>query len=71
MRRRDVLKLGVATAAGALPLPAIAQGAVDFPSKPITLLMGWPPGSGPDIWHRALAEAMSKHLGQAVVVGCR
>ena len=71
MHRRNVLKLAAATAAGALPglpMPAIAQSVADFPSKPITLLMGWPPGSGPDIWHRALAEAMSKHLGQAVVV---
>ncbi len=68
MRRRDVLKLGIATAAGALPLPAIAQGAAEFPSKPITLLMGWPPGSGPDIWHRALADVMSRQLGQPVVI---
>jgi tripartite-type tricarboxylate transporter receptor subunit TctC len=67
--RRHVIKLAAAAAAaGHLPGPAVAQGAGDFPSKPITLLMGWPPGSGPDVWHRALAEVMSKHLGQPVVV---
>jgi tripartite-type tricarboxylate transporter receptor subunit TctC len=69
MHRCDVLKLGAAAAAGAaLPMPAIAQGADTFPNKPITLLMGWPPGSGPDVWHRSLADAMTKILGQPVVV---
>ncbi len=69
MRRRELIKTGtVLAAASVLPRPAIAQGAGDFPSKPITLLMGWPPGSGPDVWHRALADVMSKHLGQPVVV---
>ncbi len=69
MHRRDVMKTVAATAAASLlPMPATAQGANDFPNKPITLLMGWPPGSGPDIWHRALAEVMSKQLGQPVIV---
>ncbi|MFM9942014.1 MAG: Bug family tripartite tricarboxylate transporter substrate binding protein [Hyphomicrobiaceae bacterium] len=69
MHRRNVLKLGAAAAASTtLPMPAIAQSADTFPSKPITLLMGWPPGSGPDVWHRSLAEAMTRILGQAVVV---
>lgn len=65
--RRKVMRLGAASvAASALPLPAIAQS--KFPSKPITLLMGWPPGSGPDVWHRSLADAMTRILGQPVVV---
>ena len=69
MLRRNVLKLAAASAAAtALPGAASAQGAAGFPSKPITLLMGWPPGSGPDVWHRSLADAMSKILGQPVVV---
>lgn len=69
MRRRDILIAGGALAASsAAPMPAISQGAADFPNKPITLLMGWLPGSGPDVWHRALADVMSKNLGQAVVV---
>ena len=69
MKRRDVMKLGAATAAGAvLSGTALGQGVAGFPSKPITLLMGWPPGSGPDVWHRSLAEAMTRILGQQVVV---
>ncbi len=67
LHRRRVLKLGAASAlAAALPLPAIGQE--KFPSKPITLVMGWPPGSGPDVWHRSLAEAMTRILGQPVIV---
>lgn len=67
-RRRDVLKLGAAAvASGAtFPMPALSQGT--FPNKPITLIMGWPAGSGPDVWHRSLADAMSRILGQPVIV---
>jgi tripartite-type tricarboxylate transporter receptor subunit TctC len=48
--------------------PAAAQSAADFPSKPITLIMPWPAGSGIDLWHRALRDAAAKLLGQPVVV---
>ena len=69
MRRRQFLQAaGATTAASLLPMPAIAQGADTFPNNPITLIMPWPAGSGPDIWHRSLAEAMSRVLGQPVVV---
>lgn len=69
LHRRNLLKLGGAAAAStSIPLSAWAQSAAGFPSKPITLLMGWPPGSGPDVWHRSLADAMTRILGQPVVV---
>ncbi len=68
MHRRDILKSAAAAAAATLPLPAIAQATDTFPSKPISLIMPWPAGSGPDIWHRSLAEVMSRNLGQPVVV---
>ena len=44
---------------------AFAQG---FPSRPITLVNGFPPGGGPDIMARQLAVAVSKRLGQQMVV---
>ncbi len=67
MRRRTFLQATTATAAAAaFPMPAISQGA--FPAKPITMIVPWPAGGGTDIWHRALADAMSRDLGQAVVV---
>jgi tripartite-type tricarboxylate transporter receptor subunit TctC len=67
-RRHMIVGGAAATLASAAPHAAAAQSAADFPNKPITLLMGWPPGSGPDVWHRALAEPMGKLLGQPVVV---
>ena len=30
--------------------------------------MGWPAGSGPDVWHRSLADVMTKILGKPVIV---
>ena len=69
MLRRSFLVPGSATAiVGALCPSALGQPAEQFPSKPITLIMLWPAGSSVDVWHRALAEAAGKHLGQPVVV---
>ncbi|HYP84062.1 Bug family tripartite tricarboxylate transporter substrate binding protein [Variovorax sp.] len=39
-----------------------------FPSRPVRLLVNYPPGGGTDIMARVLAEAMRDDLGQAVVV---
>lgn len=50
-----------------LVLPAVAH-AQAFPSRPITLMNGFPPGGGPDILARQLATAMTQRLGVNVVV---
>lgn len=69
--RRPLLRLALAAAAtlaawGATG-PALAQAA-PFPSKAITVLVPFPPGSATDAAVRALAAAASKTLGQTVVV---
>jgi len=46
--------------------PAAAQE--PFPTRPVTIWVGFPPGGGTDIPTRALAEAAEKILGQKVVV---
>src|SRR5215831_16520733 len=58
-----------------LALTAIAnvpQGrAEDFPSRPLHLIIGFPPGSAADITARLSGDAMSRTLGQQIVVESR
>ena len=41
---------------------------VSWPTRPVHLLVGFPGGSSPDLTARTLAEALSKALGQPVIV---
>lgn len=47
--------------------PFLAWGS-EYPSKPIQLIIGFPPGGPTDIIGRVFAEQLSKQLGQQVVV---
>lgn len=49
------------------PAPRDAQGQ-PWPSRPITLIVPWPPGGGTDLSIRVLAEEAAARLGQPVVV---
>ncbi|WP_140633727.1 Bug family tripartite tricarboxylate transporter substrate binding protein [Methylibium rhizosphaerae] len=40
----------------------------DYPSKPITLVVGYPPGGSVDLVARTLAPELARRLGQAVVI---
>lgn len=42
--------------------------AADWPAQPITLIMGFPAGSGVDIVARAIQEPLAKQLGQPIVI---
>ncbi|WP_116519752.1 Bug family tripartite tricarboxylate transporter substrate binding protein [Achromobacter insuavis] len=64
-------RLGRRTAfAAALGLAALAGGQAQaaFPERPITLVVGFPPGGGGDLYGRLIATAMGKTLGQTVIV---
>jgi len=54
------------TALCCAPLPTLAQA--DYPSKPITLIVPFPPGGVTDIAGREVARNLTKYLNQAVVV---
>jgi tripartite-type tricarboxylate transporter receptor subunit TctC len=65
-------KLMVATGiALALGLSAAHAAQVTFPEKPIRLVIGSAPGSGPDIVSRALSDRLSRAWGQRIVVDAR
>lgn len=59
------LGLGLASFAA----PAIsADAAANYPSKPITMVVGFPPGGATDVLARIVADHLGQALGQAVVV---
>lgn len=62
MKRRDILAGGLALAAPSLSL------AQPFPSRPIRLIVTFPPGGTTDILARQLQPKMSEVFGQPVVV---
>ncbi|HWT10108.1 MAG TPA: tripartite tricarboxylate transporter substrate binding protein [Roseomonas sp.] len=57
--------LGAAALAPLLPSPALAQA---YPSRTITLLVGFAPGGGTDIISRFLAPALQEEFGQTIAV---
>ena len=65
MPRRSFLQTTLAGAAALALAPAFAQA---WPSRPIKLIVPFPPGSSPDVIARLIAEPLGRALGQAVVV---
>jgi tripartite-type tricarboxylate transporter receptor subunit TctC len=60
----NILKVAVAAAVmGAFAMPASAQ---QYPTKPIRMVIGFPPGGGTDIVGRIVATRLSEELGKAV-----
>ena len=56
----------IASISSLLPAMALAQGS--FPSRAITMIVPFPPGGLADLVARPVAEAMSRDLGQPVVI---
>jgi tripartite-type tricarboxylate transporter receptor subunit TctC len=65
IRRRALTWLGAAA------MPGFAHAQARYPDKPIQLLVPFGPGGIADITARAVAEVMSRRLGQPIVVDNR
>jgi tripartite-type tricarboxylate transporter receptor subunit TctC len=64
-RRRLLQAGGTLLAAAALPRSAAA---LDYPTRPVRLIVGFPPGGPSDILGRLIAQWLSAKLGQPVTV---
>ncbi len=68
MRKRTFI---TASLIAALGLPALAQDAASYPSKPIRMIVNFPPGGTVDVLTRTVAQKLSEKWGQPVVVDNR
>src|ERR1700732_2321871 len=65
LNRRRILQLA-AGAAAVTVLPR-AAAALDYPTRPVRLIVGYAAGSAPDIAARLIAQSLSDRLGQQFV----
>jgi tripartite-type tricarboxylate transporter receptor subunit TctC len=64
--RRTFLR--AAAAAAALPTLTYAARALDYPTRPVHWVIGFPPGGGADIVARILGAWLGERLGQQVII---
>ena len=64
--RRKFLHLAAGVAA--LPLLSRIARAQAYPTRPVRLIVGWPPGGGADTVSRIVGQWLSERLGQQVII---
>jgi tripartite-type tricarboxylate transporter receptor subunit TctC len=76
-RRESTMKLprrrflGLVAGAAALPIVPRAAWALDYPTRPVRVIVGFPAGIGPDITGRLMSQWLSDHLKQQFIVDNR
>src|SRR5260370_11764828 len=67
--RRQFLHL----AAGAIALPAVSRiaQAESYPTRPVHIVVGFPPGQAADISARLLGQWLAQRLGQSFIIDNR
>jgi tripartite-type tricarboxylate transporter receptor subunit TctC len=68
MRRRRFLHLTAAAAAATIPALPRRAFALDYPTRPVRLIVGFPPGGPQDIVARLIGQWLGERLGQQFVV---
>jgi tripartite-type tricarboxylate transporter receptor subunit TctC len=64
MRKSTILAAATAALVGAMPVTAAA----DYPTKPITLIIGFAPGGPSDVMARLLTKKMEEQLKQPFII---
>lgn len=68
MNRRNVFHTFAAAQLGWLGVAAAPARAQGFPDRPVRILVGVPPGAGPDVEARQFAASLQLELGQTVLI---
>jgi tripartite-type tricarboxylate transporter receptor subunit TctC len=64
--RREFLRL--AAAAAAFPILPRRAAADTYPSRPVRIVVGYPPGGPTDIFARLMGQWLTEHMGQQFVI---
>jgi tripartite-type tricarboxylate transporter receptor subunit TctC len=65
--RRTAMGL-VVIGLSALILPAGSASALDYPTRPVRFVVGYPPGGATDILARLIGQRLSETMGQQFVI---
>jgi len=60
--------LHLAAGCAALPVVSRIAAAQTYPSRPVHIIVGFPPGGGGDIVARLIGQSLSERLGQPIVI---
>ena len=64
--RRQILH--VAAGGAALPIASLKAWAQSYPAKPVHVIVGYAPGSSPDIVARLMGQSLSDRPGQPFII---